>query len=219
MNLLAGRQKSIVTAIPGTTRDVVESRVMLGDILLELADTAGIRETDDPVEAAGVDLARSTARTAQLVIVVLDSTDRLQDEDRKILEELSRKPAIAVINKTDAGQNIAPQEVFPYVRETVAMSAQSGDGVQQLEEAVLRVMELDQLTPGQDLLISERQLLCAQAAHDQLAEALEALENGMTFDAINVCLDCALDELLVLTGQRASEAVVDEVFSKFCVGK
>ena len=99
------------------------------------------------------------------------------------------------------------------------MSAQSGDGVQQLEEAVLRVMELDQLTPGQDLLISERQLLCAQAAHDQLAEALEALENGMTFDAINVCLDCALDELLVLTGQRASEAVVDEVFSKFCVGK
>ncbi|PWM37979.1 MAG: tRNA uridine-5-carboxymethylaminomethyl(34) synthesis GTPase MnmE [Clostridiales bacterium] len=219
MNLLAGRQKSIVTAIPGTTRDVVESRVMLGDILLELADTAGIRETDDPVEAAGVDLARSTARTAQLVLVVLDSTDRLQDEDRKILEELSGKPAIAVINKTDAGQNIAPQEVFPYVRETVAMSAQSGDGVQQLEEAVLRVMELDQLTPGQDLLISERQLLCAQAAHDQLAEALEALENGMTFDAINVCLDCALDELLVLTGQRASEAVVDEVFSKFCVGK
>lgn len=219
MNLLSGRQKSIVTEIPGTTRDVVESRVLLGDILLELADTAGIRETDDPVEAAGVNLARSTAKQAQLILVVLDSTDRLQNEDRKILEELFGKPAIAVINKTDAGQNIAPQEVAPFVRETVAMSARDGDGIEALRQAVLRVMELEHLTPGQDLLISERQRCCAQAAHDQLAEALEALKNGMTLDAINVCLDCALDELLMLTGQRASEAVVDEVFSKFCVGK
>lgn len=223
MNLLSGEKKSIVTEIPGTTRDIVESTVFLGDIPLCLFDTAGIREAADPVERAGVERARERLETAQLVLVVLDAGEGITQEDQEILSALREKPAVGILNKADLCQNgleeSQVQHLSEFVRRTVTISALTGEGISDLKEAIMQVLELDHLDAGVTVLVSERQRDSASRALSTLRDGLEALTDGMTLDAVNVCLDSAIDELLELTGERASQVVVDEVFSKFCVGK
>lgn len=219
MNLLTGEETSIVTDIAGTTRDVVESRVNLGGVTLCLWDTAGIRDASDAVEAAGVERARARLDRAQLILVVIDGSAPLNESDLEVLRSVSDKPSVAVVNKSDLGEETSLDQVQPFVREAVRVSALKGEGADALEAAVLRVLELDQLDAGSALLAGERQCGCARQARNLLDEAVAALKDGMTFDAVGVLLDDAIDALLSLTGEHATEAVVNEVFAHFCVGK
>ncbi len=219
MNLLAGAQKSIVTAIPGTTRDVVEETVLAGEILLRLADTAGIRETDDPVEKAGVDLARRRLESAQLVLAVLDRSEPLSAEDLALLSQLKDRPSIAVLNKSDLPARLDEKRLDGLVGKTVEISAKTGEGAEALAQAIAQLLHLSEVDPAAPLLANERQRNCLNKAADALKEAIFAAEAGVTLDAVTVCLDEAIDPLLELTGKKASEAVVDAVFSQFCVGK
>lgn len=219
MNLLAGAQKSIVTAIPGTTRDVVEETVLAGEILLRLADTAGIRETDDPVEKAGVDLARRRLESAQLVLAVLDRSEPLSSEDLALLSQLKDRPSIAVLNKSDLPARLDEKRLDGLVGKTVEISAKTGEGAEALAQAIAQLLHLSEVEPAAPLLANERQRNCLNKAADALKEAIFAAESGVTLDAVTVCLDEAIDPLLELTGKKASEAVVDAVFSQFCVGK
>lgn len=219
MNLLAGTQKSIVTAIPGTTRDVVEETVLAGEIVLRLADTAGIRDTDDPVEQAGVQLARRRLESAQLVLVVLDRSEPLSEGDLALLASLAGRPAIAVLNKSDLPPQLEERALAGLVSQTVEISARTGEGAENLIQAIAELLHLSDVDPSAPLLANERQRICLQKAAAALEEAVQALEEGVTLDAVSVCLDEAIGPLLELTGRRVSDAVVDAVFAQFCVGK
>lgn len=219
MNLLAGCERSIVTDIPGTTRDVVEETVLLGDVLLRLADTAGLRETEDPVESIGVRRAQQKVKEADLVLAVFDASAPLGEEDKRLLFSLSGLPAVAILNKTDLPSQIDDEYMKQFVKQCVFVSAREGRGLEELKSAVQRLVGLEQLDPSAGMLMNERQRLAAREAADCVQEALDALHSGITLDAVTVSLEGAIDCLLSLTGERASEAVVNEVFSRFCVGK
>ena len=219
MNLLAGTEKSIVTAIPGTTRDVVEETVLAGEVKLRLADTAGIRSTDDPVEQVGVSLARKRLSSAQLILAVLDRSEPLSDEDLTLLQELRDRPAIAVLNKSDLPQQLDEEKLAGLVQKTVEISARSGEGADALVEAISQMLHLSDIDPTAPLVANERQRVCLQKSAAALQEAADAAAMGVTLDAVTVCLDEAISPLLELTGRKASDAVVDAVFANFCVGK
>lgn len=219
MNLLAGFQRSIVTAIPGTTRDIVEDTVNVGGAVLRLADTAGLRETGDEVESAGVALARRKLETAGLVLAVFDSSDSLSGEDMRLLEALRGRPAVAVINKADLEQKIDAALLAESIPRVVRVCAKNGQGVEALSAAITELLGLCRFDASAPLLANERQRVCAERAGAAVEEALAALSSGFTFDAVNVCIDDAISALLELTGERAGEAVVNEVFASFCVGK
>lgn len=219
MNMLTGFERSIVTDIAGTTRDVVEEKIVLGEIIMRVADTAGIRETENVVENIGVNLAKRRLERAELVLAVFDSSVPLNSDDLDIIEQCRGKKAIALLNKSDlpmtADRKIIDDN-FPY---TVELSAATGEGRDALENAVRSIFRTNEFDPNSACLTSERQRLCCVNAVNHIDEAISALNMGVTLDAVNVCADCAIDALLELTGDKATSAVVDEVFSRFCVGK
>lgn len=219
MNRLAGWERSIVTAIPGTTRDVVEETVRLGDITLRLSDTAGLRESDDTVESIGVERARSRLQTAALVLAVLDGSRPLSAEDREWLATLTDTPTVVIINKADLVLAVDPEEVRQICPYTVVLSAKEGEGVADLTAAVRELTGVAGLDESQPILTTERQRDGLRRCGVCLEEALAAVETGLAADAASVSVDGAIEALLELTGQRATETVVDEVFARFCVGK
>lgn len=219
MNLLAGCEKSIVTSYAGTTRDVVEDTVLLGGIPLRLADTAGLRDTSDPVEQLGVLRSRSRVEAAQLVLAVFDSSEPLREEDQQFIEMLGDTPAIAVINKNDLQSRIDNSYIQLKFKQIVYISALQGSGLKELQNAVQQVLHLQSIDPASGVLFTQRQQAAAQRALAAVNEALEALENGMTLDAVTVCVEDAISALLELTGENVSETVVNQVFETFCVGK
>ncbi|NLG93126.1 MAG: tRNA uridine-5-carboxymethylaminomethyl(34) synthesis GTPase MnmE [Clostridiales bacterium] len=219
MNLLSGGERSIVTEYAGTTRDIVEDTVILGDVPLRLSDTAGIHLTEDPVERIGVERARERIREAQLILAVFDSSQELNDEDRELVSFVRQSPAIAVINKSDLPTKIDIEYIKENFKQIVYISALSGEGLEQLKNAVAELLHTAGLNPADGILFTERQRDAARRAEDSVSEALAAVESGMTLDAVTVSIEGAISALLELTGERATEAVVDSVFHNFCVGK
>ncbi len=219
MNLLAGCERSIVTDVAGTTRDIVEETVLVGGVPLRLADTAGLRETDDAVEKIGVERARSRLKTAQLVLAVFDSSRRLGEEDKRLAHACRDVPAIAVVNKSDLELKLDYSYIEKYFQQVVFISARSGEGLEALSRAIGETLRTSQIDPNEGLLFTERQRDAARRAKESVEEAARALRIGMTLDAVTVSLEGAVAALLELTGERVTEAVVDEVFSRFCVGK
>jgi tRNA modification GTPase len=219
MNLLSGCVRSIVTDIPGTTRDIVEEAVNLGDITLRIADTAGIRETDDPVESLGVELALKKLESADLVLAVFDNSQPLGKEDFELLEKLKGKNTIAILNKSDVSQIVSRETIWKYGLKTVEISALSSDSLEALQSAVRECFNGLQLDPSAGVLVNERQYEAVRSALAALDEALEAAKLRFTLDAITVSLEGSLAALYELTGERASEQIVNQIFEKFCVGK
>lgn len=219
MNLLSGCERSIVTQYAGTTRDIVEDTVLLGGIPLLLADTAGIRQSGDPVELIGVDKAYGKIRTSRLVLAVFDASQPLDADDMKLIDEIKDTNCIAVVNKIDLPPKIGLNILKKNFKNIVYMSAISGKGLSELEKAVTSVLGTDRLDPAGGMLFTERQRDAAEKALNFVEEALSALNEGITLDAVTISVDEAVDALLELTGEKASVAVVDSVFSHFCVGK
>ncbi|MGI5856290.1 MAG: tRNA uridine-5-carboxymethylaminomethyl(34) synthesis GTPase MnmE [Candidatus Merdivicinus sp.] len=219
MNLLAGCPKSIVTDIAGTTRDIVEETVNLDGVLLRLADTAGIRQTQDVVEKAGVDLALERLDSAGLVLAVFDESVPFSQEDFSLMERLNGLPVIAVCNKADLKQKIDKEYIISKFQHVVEISARENSGLDQLRKEIIRLLELDSISPEGALLANTRQFDCAQRAWTLLREAIDTLESGYTLDAVDVAIESVISALLELTGEKVTDAVVDQVFSRFCVGK
>ena len=217
MNLLAGKNRSIVTEIAGTTRDVIEDTVRLGKITLLLADTAGIRETEDVVENAGVDLAKEKIENAQLVLAVFDTSSPFDSDDLKILQLIKDKNCIVVLNKSDKG-SLADKTLLKDF-ETVEISAKEGKGADLLESAVLKVTKVENIDPSAAVFISRRQHDLALKALKSVNEAVDILNSGFTLDAVGVLIDEAMTQLYSIDGKRVTNEVADEVFRRFCVGK
>ena len=219
MNMLLGFDRSIVTDIAGTTRDVIEESARLGDVVLKLSDTAGIRQTDDKVESMGVDLAKKKLENARLVIAVFDASEVLTLEDKRLLDEIKDKQSIIVLNKTDLKVKISVEDFSEYKKPVVLLSAKEQKGKKDLEDAVLSLLKLDNINSDTTVFANERQKNCVEKAKNSLELALNALDMGETLDAVTVTVSKACDFLLELTGEKVTETVVDEVFHNFCVGK
>ena len=219
MNLLSGTEKSIVTEIAGTTRDIVEDTVNVGGITLRLADTAGVRETEDVVESIGVDRAVKRLENAELVLAVFDASRPLTDSDRRLIDLCKGKKAVGIINKTDLDENHLNGEIEENFLQTVFISAKTGDGKQALTNAVEELLGTADFDTSATAIVNERQKDCCKKALDALKDADNALMLGMTMDAVTVCLDSAIENLMILTGEKATELVVNEIFAQFCVGK
>lgn len=219
MNLMSGVQKSIVTDIAGTTRDVVEETVDIGGVILRLADTAGIRDTQDVVEQIGVDMAKKRMLHADLVLAMFDCSEELSDQDKQLIEELRGLPVIAVVNKTDLEQKLDTTYLQQHFQRIVFISAKNTDGIDQLKQTIFSMLELEHIDGSSPMIANERQKNCAQQAYQMIQESIATLQAGFTLDAVTVSIESAIEALLELTGERVTDAVVDEVFSHFCVGK
>ncbi|MBQ8296589.1 MAG: tRNA uridine-5-carboxymethylaminomethyl(34) synthesis GTPase MnmE [Ruminococcus sp.] len=218
-NCLSGCERSIVTDIAGTTRDVVEESVRLGEITLRLSDTAGIRETSDIIEGMGVDIARKRLDSADLIIAVFDGSCPLTADDFDLINKIKNKKCIAVVNKSDAPQVIDKEFLESEIQQIVYLSAKENTGVELLQAAIETEFELNEINYEDVSAANERQKRCIDSALSCIREAAEALRGGVFLDAVTVLIDEAEQYLLELTGEKTTDAVVDEVFSRFCVGK
>lgn len=218
MNLLSRCERSIVTDIAGTTRDIVEETIRLGDLVLRVADTAGIRETENVVEQIGVSLAKRRMQDASLVLAVFDGSSEWSPEDEEILSA-ALQPSIAVVNKSDLLMATDLKKIKQAFSHTVVISATDPASLTILEKEIRETLNLSAIDPFAPMLLNERQRLCAMHAADALEQAETAVKAGVTFDAVTVLIEESIDALLELTGERTTDAVVDAVFANFCVGK
>lgn len=219
MNLLVGREKSIVTNIAGTTRDVVEDTVLVGNVMLELSDTAGIRDTDNEIEKIGVQKTFDKINGAGLVVALFDNNEVLNSEDIDLINKIKGMPCIAVINKIDLEDKVDKKYITDNIENVVYISAKQQDNIDELKNMIEKIAGTEDFDPSAGIIANERQRNAIRNAVNSLYEAKESLAMGMTMDAITVSLQETIDYLLELTGEKAGEEIVDSVFHNFCVGK
>lgn len=208
LNALLEEDKAIVTDIAGTTRDIVEGTVRLDGITLNLIDTAGIHESNDIVEKIGIDKSLQALEKAELVIVVLDGSEALTDEDHKLLEMTKNKNRIVVYNKNDKAIQ----------HDGISISAINGD-VEALTNAMKEKYEKELSLASSDTLNNERQIGLAIQAEQSMKNAIRTLEDGMELDLVTIDLENAWTSLKEITGKVGKEDLLDEIFSRFCLGK
>lgn len=220
LNLVSGYDKAIVSPEAGTTRDVIEEQVVLGGITLMLADTAGIRENaSGDIERIGIDRARSRLLSSSLILAVFDVSRSLHDDDLALMEELRGRPVLAVLNKNDLPSVADTERIKESFPDWVEISAVEEGALERLEKAVSEMAGVSGFDSDSPLLANERQRNCAVRAHEALKEAADSLQRGYTLDVCYALLDETLSVLYELSGENASEEVIDAVFSDFCVGK
>ena len=223
LNALAGYERAIVTDIPGTTRDTVEESVLCGGVLLRLIDTAGIRDTEDSVEQKGVERSRQAITSADLVLAVVDGTEKPTGAGEIFRLAAECPHWIAVYTKRDLAPPYmvlasSPAPAVPPAA-VVALSSVTGEGLDRLESAVAALFPAGDPKEAGSLLTDQRQEEAVRRARDAVRRAREALESGLTPDAVLTDAEEALDALGELTGRTAREEIVSRIFSRFCVGK
>jgi len=218
LNALAGCERAIVTPAAGTTRDVLEQTVRLRRALLNLSDTAGIREGGDDIEAEGIRRARAAAEGCELALCVFDGSEPLTAEDFEVVRLTGGKTRVAVINKRDLPSKIDKEYISREFKHTVYISALKNEGIDDLRAGIERALDLSD-DDGGGVVTSRRQRKCLAEAAEHIACAVSSLEGGFGADIVTVDLDGAADALGRLTGESASQSVIDDIFSRFCLGK
>ncbi len=217
LNKLLEQDKAIVTDIAGTTRDIVEGEIYLDGVLLNIIDTAGIRETDDVVERIGVEKSLSMIDEADLIIVVLNSNEELSDEDKEILEKTKDKTRIIVLNKNDLDKKLVIPTNLQNVVET---NTNDLDGITSLKKKIKELFNLEQITTKDyTYLANSRQISLAKQAYKNLLDAEQAIEDEQPVDMIEIDLKECFDTLGEIIGATYSEEIIDNLFENFCVGK
>jgi len=217
LNLLARESRAIVTDIAGTTRDVIEERITLRDIVLNVFDTAGIRETTDKIESLGIDKSKEYIEKAELVLFVVDGSSPLSDEDLTLYDSVKDKNVIILMNKADLGSQ--PENTLP-AEDTVVLSAKTGEGLDALSDKIEEKFRLGEISATNTAVITNlRHKEAISSASASLLRAYDALASGMPHDMVSIDLvDCAT-HLGEITGKTVSEEIVDKIFARFCLGK
>jgi tRNA modification GTPase len=225
LNALLMQNRAIVTAIPGTTRDVLEEYLNLDGIPLRIMDTAGLRETEDLVEREGVLRSRLAIKRADLVIILLDATQSLGSEEIRLLEETADKKRLIVFNKTDLlsgeprnqGQHNAVKDVSA---NTVYISALTGQGIDRLKEAISQEIRSGMVTCGdREAMINLRHKNLLLQAKEAISIAISSLDENVSIELLVVDIRTAIDRLGEITGETTTEDLLDEIFKEFCIGK
>lgn len=221
LNVLLGEERAIVTEIAGTTRDVLEEQLQLGEVSLQLLDTAGIRSTEDVVEQIGVERARKQAEDADLILYVADSSRVLDENDEEILKLLEGKKALVLLNKSDLAPVITPQIMRERTGHPVlVISAKEGAGIQELEEKIRSLFFQGEVDFNDEVLITNlRQKQALMDASKSLSMVIESIENGMPEDFFTIDLKDAYTSLGFIIGEEIGDDLANEIFGKFCMGK
>ena len=221
LNILVGEERAIVTDIAGTTRDVLEEQINLNGVTLNVIDTAGIRDTTDIVEQIGVDKAKSYAQKADLIIYVIDSSTDLDESDFEILKLIEDKQALILLNKSDLEPKINEHDVDKYVdKRIIPISAKELTGISELEHAIKDMFFQGQVSFNDEIYITNiRQKTALQEALDSLLLVKQSIEDGMPEDFYSIDLMSAYESLGRMIGESVEDDLVEEIFSKFCMGK
>ena len=221
LNVLVGQEKAIVTEIAGTTRDVLEEQINLNGITLNVMDTAGIRNTSDVVEKIGVDRARSYAANADLVIYVIDASTNLDENDYEIMKLLQDKKSIVLLNKSDLDIKVTPADVNKYLdTKIISISAKHNKGIDEFEDTIKEMFFRGEVTFNDEVYsINVRQKNSLQIVLNYLKQVNQSIEDGMAEDFFSIDLMNAYEQLGTIIGESLEDDLVNEIFSKFCMGK
>ncbi len=219
LNAFAGHERAIVSPNPGTTRDTLEETVSLGGVKLRLTDGAGIRDTRDAVEEAGVARARNAAESAELLFVVLDGSAELSKEDRSALDLARDRTSLVLINKSDLPQKLEREQLEAAFLHVIPVSAKTGEGLDSVDSTLRRLFDGGATLYDGSVLTNERQAGAIRRTMDAVRNTLSGLKDGVTHDAVLAELERALASVGELTGRRVREEIIDEIFARFCVGK
>ena len=233
LNVLTGYERAIVTDIEGTTRDVLEEEIRLQGLNLNVIDTAGIRNTEDVIEKMGVDRAKDYARNADLVIYVVDSSRNLDENDEKIMDLICDKKTVILLNKSDLDMIVTEDKMREKLRETalrngksvddvpiLVISARDESGISEFEETVKRMFIKGEISFNDEIYITNaRQKSALQDAAESMRKVIESIDAGMPEDFYSIDLMDAYESLGNITGESMGEDLINEIFSKFCMGK
>ncbi|PHJ67499.1 tRNA modification GTPase TrmE [Nostoc linckia z18] len=223
LNAWSQSDRAIVTDLPGTTRDVVESQLVVGGIPVQVLDTAGIRETTDQVEKIGVERSRRAANAADLVLLAIDASAGWTQDDEEIYQQVQHRPLILVINKIDLVQESQSKNLhsqIPDGKSQIFTSAAKNQGIDALETAILEIVKAEKIQAADmDLAINQRQAAALTQAKISLQQVQATIEQQLPLDFWTIDLRGAIQALGEITGEEVTESVLDRIFSRFCIGK
>ena len=221
LNAILKEDRAIVTEIEGTTRDTIEEFVNINGIPLKLIDTAGIRDTENEVEKIGIEKAKKIAQDADLVIAIIDASKDLSTEDSQILDLVNKNKTIVVLNKIDLNQRIDrnTEKIRDFIN-IIELSALKKEGIDKLYNKITELFNLNEINVDNDIVITnQRHKNQIQKAIENLQKAEKSLNENMPVDIISISLKNVLSDLGEITGEEASEEIINDIFSKFCLGK
>ena len=218
LNLLLGQDRAIVTDIPGTTRDLIEESIILSGVPLTIIDTAGIRDTSDPIESDGVKRAKGKISSADIVLYVVDGAGEFVGEVHDDLSMLSDRPVVVVVNKSDQSNFSVPDPLSGF--NCVAMSAKFNRGLESLTKAIFASLNISGQETGESTLVSDRRHRDALVrAESYMKQFLEGLDNDLSDEFLSIHLRDALSALGEITGETTPDEILNSIFSRFCIGK
>ena len=221
MNVLVGEERAIVTEIAGTTRDTLQEHIYLNGISLNVVDTAGIRETEDVVEQIGVSRARDAAKDADLIIYVVDGSRPLDENDSEIMDFIRDKKAVVLLNKSDLSMVVSAEELRARSgHKVIPISAKEELGIELLEDEIKNMFYQGEISFNDEIYLTNvRHKEALEQARESLKMVRESIENGMPEDFYSIDLMDAYTQLGVIIGEEVGEDLVNEIFSRFCMGK
>lgn len=221
LNALVGEERAIVTEIEGTTRDILEEHIQLNGVSLNIMDTAGIRKTEDIVEKIGVDRAKNQAEEADLIIFVVDASRELDENDFEIMNMIGDKNVIVLLNKSDLETTVTKAMIKKYLdKPTIEISAKEEEGMFELEQTVKDMFFQGDISFNDEIYITNvRQKEALKQAYQSIEQVKRSIESGMPEDFYTIDLMDAYESLGSITGETIGEDLVNEIFSKFCMGK
>ena len=222
LNAILKEERAIVTNIEGTTRDTIEEYITLEGVLFKIIDTAGIRESDDEIEKIGIDKSKKALKKADIVIAIFDSTQELNKEDKEILEFIKNKNAIILLNKIDLKDNKLKnnEQILSLNKPVIEIPAQKRDGIEELYNQMINIFKINEInTENSTIITNVRHKNAIVCAEENLNKIKEVLNIGMPTDIVSIYLKNAIEELNKITGENVTEDIINEIFSKFCLGK
>lgn len=221
LNRILREDRAIVTDIEGTTRDTIEEFVNINGLLFKIIDTAGIRESDNEIEKIGIDKSKKALSEADLVIAIFDKTKELLEEDYKILSEIKNKNAIILLNKKDLKEDRIKKEQFKgYSDNILDVSIKNNDGIEELYNKMTDIFSTNEIQVENTSIITNiRHKEAIKKSKESICKALEAINTGMTVDIIAIYLKDSIENLNTITGENVTEDIINDIFSKFCLGK
>ncbi len=222
LNAMLKEDRAIVSDIEGTTRDTIEEYINIEGVALKLIDTAGIRDTDNKIEKIGVEKSKKLAESADLIIAIIDNSRNIDDDDKKILDIIKDKNAIIVLNKVDINDKneYNEKEVTNLCKPIIKISAKEEKGLDNLYKEILKLFEIHDISSNNEVLITnERHKKQINKAKENIERAINSLKDNMPVDILSIHIKEALNDLGEITGENVSENIINEIFSKFCLGK
>lgn len=222
LNAILKEDRAIVTNIEGTTRDTIEEYVTIKGILFKLIDTAGIRKADNEIEKIGIDKSRKALNEADLVIAIFDSTKKLTDEDKEIIEFIKDKNSIILLNKSDLENNILKEEkiITGLNKKTIEISALEKTGIEELYNSMVELFRINEINPENTSIITNvrhKEAICS--AENSIKKVEKTIKENIPIDITAIYFKEAIEELNKITGESVTEDIINEIFSKFCLGK